>query len=56
MIENAAADRWKLGEVLYGIPWHVCPTVALYGEALVIEQGRVAARWRIAARERQITV
>jgi D-threonine aldolase len=54
VVEVADPDRWKIGDCWYGIPWHVCPTVALHAEAVVIEQGRATERWRIAARERHL--
>lgn len=54
VVEIESASHWQVGDVWYGVPWHVCPTVALHAEAVVIEQGRAAARWRIAARERHL--
>jgi D-serine deaminase-like pyridoxal phosphate-dependent protein len=54
VVETDDARDWNVGDCLYGIPWHVCPTVALYAEAAVIEAGRAADRWRIAARDRHL--
>ena len=45
----------RIGQELYGIPWHVCPTVALYSEAFVVENGRVSQTWNITSRARRIT-
>lgn len=56
VVESAAAQRFAVGSALLGVPWHVCPTVALHAEAVLIEGGRVAGRSRIEARERKITV
>jgi len=36
------------------VPWHICPTVALHAEAVVIEQGMSAGRWPVAARDRRL--
>ena len=36
VFESAAAASLNVGDVLYGIPWHVCPTVALHSEAVVV--------------------
>lgn len=44
--------RPEIGEVLYVIPTHVCPTSALYREAVVVVGGEVAGTWPIAARDR----
>jgi len=42
------------GDVLYGIPYHVCPTIALYERAYTVENGRVSGEWKIVARDRKI--
>ncbi len=39
-----------LGEKLYLIPRHVCPTVNNFDEALIVEDGRVSGVERVAAR------
>jgi D-serine deaminase-like pyridoxal phosphate-dependent protein len=56
VIETAEASRFALGDALYGIPWHVCPTVALHAEAHVIENGRAVGTWQVVARQRRITI
>lgn len=56
VIETAAAAKFSVGATLYGIPWHVCPTVALHSEAVVIKDGRAGERWRIDARARRLTI
>jgi len=50
---------WKdiqIGDALYGIPYHICPTVALYDEANVIEKGAIVDTWKIEARKKRITI
>ncbi len=49
-------DAVKVGDVLYGIPYHVCPTVNLYEEAQVVENGVVRETWQVLARRRRITI
>jgi D-serine deaminase-like pyridoxal phosphate-dependent protein len=56
VVESASAAEVNVGDALYGIPSHVCPTVALYMEANVIRDGRSAETWRVAARDRRITI
>jgi D-threonine aldolase len=56
VFESPAAEQLEVGDALYGIPWHVCPTVALHSEATVVGDGRAIDRWRISARERRLTV
>ena len=55
-IETERADEFPVGTPLYGIPWHICPTVALHQEAVVIREGRARERWQVVARARTITV
>ena len=45
-----------VGSVLFGIPRHICPTVALHSEAVVIRNGRAVERWKVTARERRLTI
>ncbi|WP_028296377.1 D-TA family PLP-dependent enzyme [Olivibacter sitiensis] len=42
------ARDYHIGEVLYGVPVHICPTVALYEVANVVRHGRVVEQWAIA--------
>ena len=49
-------SRHAVGEVHYGIPVHVCPTVNLYAELLPVTDGRVGEPWVVQARDRRITV
>lgn len=56
VLETARAGDYPVGSVLYGIPWHVCPTVALHDEAVVIRDGRVAGHWPVVARSRRLSI
>lgn len=57
VIELPDGHGFEVGDLLYGIPWHVCPTVALHQEANVInEQHELVERWPIAARGRRLTI
>lgn len=44
------------GDVVYGIPWHICPTVALYERMICIEEGKPAGEWMNVARDRKLGV
>ncbi len=52
VLEVKNADKFEIGQVLYGYPWHICPTVALHERAGVMENGRVNSFWNIVARKR----
>lgn len=55
-IETDRASDFAVGDVLYGVPYHICPTVALYREAVVAENGRATRKWTVDARDRMLTV
>jgi len=48
--------NFNIGDVLYGLPIHICPTVALYGEAQVIDNQKKTGEWKIISRERKIKI
>ena len=56
VLETPRAADFPVGTALYGVPWHVCPTVALHDEAVVIRDGHADARWKVVARARTLTV
>jgi D-serine deaminase-like pyridoxal phosphate-dependent protein len=56
VLETPRAGEFKVGDALYGIPRHICPTVALYSEAVVVRAGRAVERWEVAARGRRLTI
>lgn len=55
-IRTKDAKHLKVGDVLYGIPHHICPTVNLNEELAVVENDRVTHRWAIVARKRFLTI
>lgn len=56
VLETEHAHAFTIGQALHGVPLHVCPTVALHGEAVVISNYAESSRWPILARNRKITV
>ena len=52
-------DRWNEynpGDLFYGLPYHVCPTIALYDFARTVVEGRASAVWSAIARNRKLSV
>lgn len=47
---------YRPGDVWYGVPVHICPTVALYDEAAVVENHSITKFWKVAARVRKLSV
>lgn len=56
VLDTGAANDYNPGKVLYGLPFHVCPTVALYERILRVEGGNVVGEWKNIARDRKILV
>ena len=57
LVVNAGKDHsYKVGDVLYGLPFHICPTVALYEKVYTVEKGKLTGNWKNIARDRTITI
>ncbi len=56
VLETGRASDLPVGTPILGIPWHICPTVALHDRAHIIEAGRRVAEWPIVARARTLTL
>lgn len=56
VLENKSDHQFAPGDILYGIPFHICPTVALYDGIRIIENGECTGEWKNIARNRKITI
>ena len=56
VIDAGAGHGYQVGDVLYGLPFHICPTVALYERVYTIEEGRITGEWKNTGRDRKITI
>jgi len=56
VIQTAEAGKYKTGDALYGIPWHICPTVDRHDTVYVINDHKVTGEWTVEARKRKITL
>jgi D-threonine aldolase len=54
VVKVADTTKHHIGDVWYGIPFHICPTVALYNEVEVIENGYRTNQWKVIARDRKL--
>lgn len=41
-----------VGDLMYVVPTHICPTSALYKEVLIVENKKITATWPVTARDR----
>ncbi len=44
------------GSELYGLPFHICPTIALHQSAWCVRDHRAVGQWPVTARDRYLTV
>ena len=56
VVETSHTHEFSVGDVLYGVPRHICPTVALHAEAVVVRDSVATERWKVASRDRKLTV
>jgi D-serine deaminase-like pyridoxal phosphate-dependent protein len=56
LVLKTNGKQYKVGDVLYGVPHHICPTVNLYDAPNVIENGRYTRNWETVSRKRKITI
>ncbi|GGA97014.1 D-TA family PLP-dependent enzyme [Puia dinghuensis] len=56
VVEAGVGHGYSIGDVFYGVPYHVCPTIALYDRAFTVEAGHVTGSWKNIARDRSLTV
>lgn len=57
VLEIAEKESYAVGDTLLGVPHHICPTVALHEEAILVRDGAVTGEsWKVTARNRKLTV
>lgn len=54
VIENS--NDFKIGEGLYTLPIHICPTVSKYNIVRVAEENEVCSTWKVLARDHQLKI
>jgi len=56
VLDAGPGHSYRVGDVLYGLPVHICPTCALYERAITIENREISGEWKILSRDRKITI
>jgi D-serine deaminase-like pyridoxal phosphate-dependent protein len=56
VIRTTEAGKFKTGDHLFGIPWHICPTVDRYDYVTVVNNYKASDQWNVEARKRKITI
>ncbi|WP_394774880.1 D-TA family PLP-dependent enzyme [Flavobacterium sp.] len=57
IIENKGKNEYAIGDKIYAIPYHVCPTCALYDSVQVVNAAHeICDEWQVVARSRKINI
>ena len=56
VLECEDANKFNIGDIVYAIPMHICPTVAKYRNLITVTKGEVSGAWEVAARDHQLTI
>jgi D-serine deaminase-like pyridoxal phosphate-dependent protein len=56
VVEAGPDHSCQVGDVFYGLPIHICPTVALHERGYTIGNGLVTGEWKNTARDRKINI
>lgn len=57
LVLNAGNDHgYRHGDVLYGVPYHICPTVALHQQVTVVKDHQITGEWKNTSRNRKLTI
>lgn len=56
VIEAGSGHPYKIGDVFYSLPIHICPTVAMYDSAYTVLNNTLSTKWAITSRGREISV
>jgi D-threonine aldolase len=52
VLKAADSSKYKIGDVLYAVPKHICPTIALYDNVYIVENQHVSDSWKVVGRKR----
>ncbi|MFO7823786.1 MAG: D-TA family PLP-dependent enzyme [Cyclobacterium sp.] len=56
VLQTPPGHDYQIGDVLYGVPYHICPTVALHQEVVLIRDAEAVGSWRTVSRDRRISI
>jgi D-serine deaminase-like pyridoxal phosphate-dependent protein len=56
VLEAGDDHSFKVGDVLYGLPFHICPTVALHECAVIVSAHDVIGMWKTTSRDRRLSI
>lgn len=51
VVESIDSEKYEVGDVIYGAPFHICPTVAKYNYAQIVKNQRLVDYWKIEGKD-----
>ncbi|MBK0369792.1 D-TA family PLP-dependent enzyme [Flavobacterium agrisoli] len=57
VVANKGTATWEIGDLVYGLPYHICPTVNLYETLQIINsENKRYTQWNVLARNKKISI
>ena len=56
VLECVDPNQYNIGDIVYAIPMHICPTVAKYRNLITVDNKEAGSAWEVAARDHQLTI
>lgn len=51
IVYTPKANQYEVGDLVYAIPYHICPTVVKYNKVHTAVQGKITGFWKVEARD-----
>ena len=52
VLGSSETEQLSIGDLVYALPSHICPTMALHEEVYVVRNQQVTETWKLGARKR----
>ena len=56
VLSTENSDHLSIGDVIYALPSHICPTMALHEQVYVVRNQQVTETWKVVARKRNYPI
>jgi len=56
VLSTGNSDHLSIGDVIYALPSHICPTMALHEQVYVVRNQQVTETWKLVARKRNYPI
>jgi len=56
VLSTENSDHLSIGDVIYALPSHICPTIALHEQVYVVRNQQVTETWKLVAKKRNYPI